>query len=237
MISWLNYKGRSSDLFGIYIQKKNSFDSAERDLSFQSVPGRNGDVIIDNGRYKNINLSYTIATISESQFVYAINEFKNWLLPASSYYKLYDSYDTEHYRLAALSGGLSIEQKLFTYGTTTIKFNCKPFRYSFFGNRISTLTQSGTVIKNRECYSSLPYMRIFGSGNITLFINNNAFYFYDVNEFVEIDSDMMNCFKGTSNLNNKMQSENFPTLEPGKNIISWTGDVSKIELKPRWRTL
>lgn len=224
-------------MFGIYIQKKNSFDSPERDLNFQSVPGRNGDIIVDNGRYKNISLSYTIAVISKSKFIYSVAELKDWLIPNISYHCLYDSYDTEHYRLAALSGGLAIEQKLFNYGTAKIKFNCKPFRYSFFGDRIVTLTQSGSIIKNREQYSSLPYMCIFGSGDITVYINDKVFYFYDVDEYVEIDSDMMNCFKNTVNLNSKMQSDDFPILEAGENIISWTGSVSKLEIKPRWRTL
>lgn len=237
MIHWFSYKGKSSDSFGLYIQKKNSFDSAERDVSYQSVPGRNGDIIIDNGRYKNLDLPYSIGIVSESEFIQSIDDLKNWLIPETSYYQLYDSYDPAHYRLASVSDGLSIEQLLSNYGTTTLKFNCKPFRYSFFGNRVTTLTQSGSAIKNRERYSSLPYMRIFGSGDITLFVNDTAFYFYDVNEFVEIDSDMMNCFKNTSNLNNQMQSDGFPVFDVGKNIISWTGNVEKIEVKPRWRTI
>ncbi len=236
MTNWFNYKGEFSDNFGIYIQKKNSFDSAERDISYQSVPGRNGDIIIDNGRYKNLDISYTIALLTKSKFVQKLDDLKNWLIPESSYYPLYDSYDPAHYRFGAISGTLPIEQKLKNYGIITLKFNCKPFRYYFSGNKIISLEQNG-IIKNPEHYESLPYLKIFGNGDITLYINETAFHFNDIDEYVEIDSDMMNCFKDTVNLNNKMESNGFPVLNPGKNVISWIGKVSKVDIKPRWRTI
>lgn len=237
MIHWFNYKGKSSDNFGIYIQEKSVFSVPAKDVTYQSVPGRNGDIIIDNGRHKNLELPYKVAIISKSRFLYNVDDIKNWLIPDTNYYKLYDSYDLEHYRLATVTQSIPIDQVLRKYGTATLTFNCKPFRYSFVGDNTITLTESDSVIKNREQYNSLPYLRIVGNGDIILYINNIALYLYDVDEYVEIDSDMMNCFKGTINLNNKMQSDGFPVFDVGKNIISWTGNVEKVEIKPRWRTI
>ena len=32
-------------------------------------------------------------------------------------------------------------------------------------------------------------------------------------------------------------ADDFPTLAPGANILSWTGGVTKITVTPRWRDL
>ena len=44
----------------------------------------------------------------------------------------------------------------------------------------------------------------------------------------------MNAYKGDLLQNNKMLTGTFPKLAAGVNDISWTGDVSKIEIIPRW---
>ena len=49
---------RSSDL-GIRIMSKNIFSAPKYALSFQSIPGRDGDLISPNGRFPNMQGSYT----------------------------------------------------------------------------------------------------------------------------------------------------------------------------------
>lgn len=44
----------------------------------------------------------------------------------------------------------------------------------------------------------------------------------------------MNAYKGTVAKNNKMTGAGFPTLAPGKNVIAWTGNVTRLEIVPRW---
>lgn len=36
---------------------------------------------------------------------------------------------------------------------------------------------------------------------------------------------------------NSAMSGDFPVLLPGTNAISWTGSVTKIEIRPNWRYL
>ena len=47
----------------------------------------------------------------------------------------------------------------------------------------------------------------------------------------------MNFYKGTKSKNDKVTGSGFPYLYPGKNTISYTGGVTKIEIIPRWVTL
>ena len=41
------------------IESKNVFSAPEYDVTFQSIPGRNGDLILPNGRYPNVQVTYS----------------------------------------------------------------------------------------------------------------------------------------------------------------------------------
>ncbi|EAC9697734.1 phage tail protein, partial [Listeria monocytogenes] len=87
-----------------------------------------------------------------------------------------------------------------------------------------------------------PKLKIYGNGNINIFINNRKTTFLNVENVIEIDSDpdVMEVFKEESgvliNQHQKFVRQNFPILDPGFNDISWNGNVTKIELEPRWQT-
>lgn len=51
-----------------------------------------------------------------------------------------------------------------------------------------------------------------------------------------IDSEMQNAYSGSISMNNKMYGD-FPTFGSGENNISWTGNVTKLEVQPNWRWL
>ena len=42
--------------------------------------------------------------------------------------------------------------------------------------------------------------------------------------------------EGETLLNEKMEGD-FPVLKPGDNLISWSGDVSRLVIVPNWRYL
>ena len=65
----------------------------------------------------------------------------------------------------------------------------------------------------------------------------NLWTISEVDETIEIDSELMNCFKGTVLKNHIVTSEGFPVLKPGENSITCAGNVRRIEIVPRWRCL
>lgn len=218
----------------LIIQSKNTYTGASRDLTFTSIPGRSGDLLIDNKRYKNVTVKYTVAALEGIHDIPEIaHRVKGWLASEVGYLRLTDSYDPNYYRLAAYASQFDLEQELPALGKSTIQFNCKPFRYSIEGTRKMILTDSQTIV-NPEFFKANPYIRINGSGDITLTINNNSFLFRGVEEYIEVDSEIMNAFKGSENCNSKMFTPSFPELQKGENAISWTGSVSSIEIIPRW---
>lgn len=220
---------------GVYVQKKDVFSSASPDVTAQTVPGRSGDLLIDNGRWKNGKVSYTCAILSKD-FEAAARKIRAALASrGKTYRKLADTYDTGYFRLAAILSEIKITQNKFHDGIFTVEFNSKPFRYSEAGQTERALTNGGTVT-NAEAFSSEPYFRIVGNGSIVLTVNGVQYPLSSVSGYIELDSEIQDVHKGTSNENAKANFLSFPTLSPGSNVISWTGSAS-VYMIPRWRTL
>ena len=223
----------------LLVQKKNTYKGAARDLSYISVPGRSGDILKDNRRYKNVMIQYDVAAIAKQSLDIAeiARRLREKFLLKVGYYKLRDSYDPRYFRLASYSEEFDLEAEMPELGFSSIAFNCKPMRYLLSGEYVTTFTESGGVLVNPEKCPSKPYIKITGSGDISLFISNTVFHFRGVEEYIELDSEAMIAYKGNVNENNKMYTPEYPMLFAGANIIEWTGNVSKIEIKPRWCTL
>ncbi|MCD7784557.1 MAG: phage tail family protein [Oscillospiraceae bacterium] len=236
------YNGkRSYDDFGLLIAETPPFVIAERDIEFTSVSGRSGDVLADNGRYNNVTKEYSVI-LTDDVFPLAqtVKKMSAWLTKSANYYKLCDTYEPNYYRLAAFSGNISVTDLLLQIGTATLTFNCKPYKYLLDGQKEITLTEEGSVY-NPEDFDSVPYIKITGDGDITLMISNDngntSFYFEDVEEYIEIDGELMSAYKGNTLENSKISFVDFPTLAPGQNEISFVGDVESITIIPRWRSL
>lgn len=158
-----------------------------------------------------------------------------WLYGSGiEYKKLYDTYDRDYYTLAYVSSGASVsELAKRLLGQIEIQFKCKAYKRALKGDETITITKAATII-NPEGFTATPYMKIYGSGNVTLYINNRAHGFKNIDGYIEVDSENMNAYKGDTLQNNKMLVGAFPKLAAGINNISWAGNVTKIEIVPRW---
>lgn len=232
---YLIFRECNSLSYGLLVAEKGSYNGASRDVEFISVPGRDGDLIIDNGRHKNITIPYklTLLNNTERDFKTLAHQIKAWLTGEPGYFTLWDSYDPEYFRYAAYIDEVDIEQELEAVGNITVNFNCKPFKYALQGQEPVILTAAATLY-NAEAFPSKPYIKITGSGDITLTINEEAFSFSGVEDYIEIDSEIMDAYKGITLLNNRMSGNGFPIFVPGENNIAFTGAVTEIEIIPRW---
>ena len=232
------FNNKNSEDFSIIINKKSTYNAPSRVVTMQSVPGKNGDLIIDEECFTNVSIGYNITVMPTGHYEFRdlVRMIKGWLLSRAGYFRLYDSYDTDYFRLASYSGKLDIEEILPQLGECEILFNCKPFRYSFSGQQIIE-TDAPIKLHNKEYFSSLPYFKIYGSGDMSLYINNKAYNFTNIDGYIEIDSEIKNAFKGLAPQNSKMNGSEFPVFLPGDNHISFSGNISKIEIMARWCSL
>ena len=232
------YDNKNSKDFNIKIKSINNLSSPQRSIEKISVLGRNGELVIDNGNFENFILTIECYLNCSSEDKNIISrEIKKWLQSDFSYKKLILSDDEEFYYEAYCDTKLDFEYVSSNFESFLISFSCKPYKKEI-NEDIITITES-TNIYNSYMPSN-PLIKVVGSGDVTININNQELVLKGLEDEIEVDCDVMNAYKKVNDnivlLNNKMYSD-FPILEAGENQISFEGNVSKIEITPRWVVL
>ena len=96
---YLTFAGKNLGDFGVWISGSGTFNAPARDVSFQTVPGRNGDLLFDNGRFENVSVTYP-AFISR-RFQPRIDDLRAFLAGQIGYQILRDTYHPDEFRQAA----------------------------------------------------------------------------------------------------------------------------------------
>ena len=228
----------SSMDYGIQVEHPPKYETPEKDYEVVHVPGRNGDIFIDKGSFKNVPRTYDISIGSEHEkHSVMANRISEWLHSASGYARLEDTYEPEYYRLAVYKESCEITNIFNHAGRTTIEFDCKPQRFLKLGDRLNTFTKNG-VLRNPTIFASSPIITIYGTGQGTLKIGNYVVTISDIKASITIDSELQDSYSNTINRNaDVILSSGFPKLSPGKNEISFAGGINKVEVIPKWWTI
>lgn len=228
------FNGINSRQYGVYVSGSGTFNSPELDVTFYEVRGRCGDIAISNGRYKNVTVTYP--AFIRYAFKENAEQARAWLLSPQKYCRLEDDYDREHFRLGLFSGPLDFDMRFLNRsGDTNISFNCKPQRYLKIGETAVAFSSAGKIV-NPTLFSAKPLITVYGSGNGSLVIGDTTVSLTGISEYVTLDCDVQDAYKGLANKNSSMTGS-FPELSPGENIVSFSGGITRVEIVPRWWTL
>lgn len=229
-MGWFRFKGIDSREYGILISSVPERVRPERRVKEIEIPGRSGILTQDEEVYN----AYVIQMECSTRGSGRLDEIVAWLNGAGD---LTLSTEPDKVYQASIYNKISIADQIYLYNSFLLQFKVQPFKYNInpFADEL-TLT-APTIIRNGGTVYSEPIITVYGSGDITLSINDVDYPLYGVSEYITIDSEMMEVFKGTANQNSKYGGEAFPRFEVGENTISWTGNVSKIEIQPKWRWL
>lgn len=233
---YFTFGEKSSADFGVWISGTGTYDAPARDVDMISVPGRNGDLTFDNGRFSNIVVTYP-AFISK-RFRTRIDDFRAWLCAHHSYVRLEDTYHPDEYRMALYKSGLSVDvMGRMSAGNFDIAFECKPQRFLKEGEvALPAFTAAGKIY-NPTLYAAGPLVRCYGTAG-TVTINGTPVRVTGCTAYCDIDCDLMEVYEGTNSRNGTTTLSNgiFPVLDPGENNISFSG-WSRVEVTPRWWTI
>lgn len=165
----LTFDGEVSTDYGVYISGSGTFNAPERDVEMITIPGRNGNFVLDNGRFENIEVTYRAGLygVDEENFAEKIAEFRNFLCSKKGYCRLEDDYNPDEYRLAVYKSGLEVEPELLKAGEFDIVFDCKPQRYLKSGEVESSIT-SGSRLINPTKFESSPLLITNGYGQVNI---------------------------------------------------------------------
>lgn len=231
----LIYNSKHSRDFGIYISGSGTFNSPERDAETISIPGKNGDLEVSHNRFKNIAVEYPAFIVSK--FKDNAAAARAWLLAASGYHRLEDTYHSEYFRLGRFTGPLDFDMKFLNRaGEFKLQFDCKPQRFLKSGEEVLMFTAAGSIYNSTE-FTALPLIRVYGTAAGTLTIGNTIVQINAISEYVDLDCELQDAFKGSTNCNGNVYAPNFPALSPGGTGISFSGGITKLEIKPRWWTV
>lgn len=120
--------GKECDMF---VLGKGVFGAPSRDVTQIHVPGRNGDILIDNGGWNNVDVTYSSCCIL-SNFRENVAKLKEYLLANPGYHELTDPYNPDEVRYAEFRGPFTPEaftSKGNNAGMFDLTFNCKPQRF------------------------------------------------------------------------------------------------------------
>lgn len=232
VIGNLIYDGKDSRDFGVLVGSINTHNAPERVVESVSIPGRNGTLTIDGGRFENIMISYKAMILND--FVDKFDEFKAFLLSHIGYTRLEDSFSPAYYRLAKVHDAFEPSVILFdAAGKFDIPFDCDPRRFLKSGEKFTTFNDDG-VIHNPTYFDAKPLLRVVGVGIVA--INEKEIEITENESYVYIDLESLNAYHESTNMNNKVSIEDGISLKAGDNTINING-VTEIQVTPRWWTI
>lgn len=229
-IIWKNKS--SKEIEGLIITETPPISKPKMKVNKIEIDGRDGDIIeklgyesytknIGIGLTKNFDIDEVIKYFTgDGELI--ISDEPNKVYIAS----IYDDVDYE---------------KLLTMRKATIKFYVQPFKYLKSESIVeqTITTQTSINVENVGLEISKPIITLEGTGTIEISINNKTIFKYtfpDNETKVLIDSIEEEAYLEGVYKNRNMLGE-FPKLQVGENIITWTGTITKIKIEPKSRWL
>lgn len=247
---------KNAYIVNAFVEHPSDFVLAEPDVSITHVPGRNGDIVYDDGSYKNVLIKYEIAVRGAvetlgSKFTNFQSTVRGllstWLYPATKsatgYYTLRDDYDTGHYRLARPYGQVQLENIYGWNARGTITFDCRPERYFSTIPPTRMLSNADTIDNTSYNFPAKPILqtRIIGGGTGAFAIYKTGGNMYRVqldnvpDDTITLDCDTQEAtFSDGTSANSYITLTGvgtFPVLEPGiVQTFATTGQLSTVLL-------
>lgn len=222
--------GVSNKELGLSLVSRPDIPTPEQVVEYINVGGRHGS-LTKKGAYKDIVIPMEFSFMGVHATVKHIRrEVNRWILDKET---LIFSDDTDFYYNLKNVTAQSTVNDIDIYGRVAIDFVCSPFQYQITEPII--LTSPGVIV-NPATIEAEPLLTVFGTGNVEININNQSFKLTNLSDYITIDSDLKEAHRDGDPRNNNMFGK-FPLFKTGENNISFTGNLVKIEIEPRWRYL
>lgn len=196
--------------FPLHVEAKPDYSFPDKDYNAYHVPGRNGDVLVDLGSYKNVQRSYYVSCGTYGIFNYLdiARQITHWLTKSSGYRMLTDTYEPDVIMFACFRSAAVINRVTDQGARIQIIFDCKPQKYLKRYYPDSPGTSAGYTIG--ELDSSGIYISSYPD-----------YYPYDAKPRIELTtatsfSDGLIKFKDSKNVTTELRIQNPP---PGVKMI------------------
>lgn len=227
----LIFNGKSFSDFNAYVASSNFLDGAQKDVESIAIPGRSGELQLDNRRFHNMTIRTTVYITGNMQQNMAA--MRNYLNSCGGYCRYEESLDPDHYRMASFVSAFEPYVYDRIAGAVTLEFNAYPQRWLKSGERSVAIT-SGASLRNPTMFGSHPVIRVVGSGalnvnDVTITVASNSF------SYIDIDCETMDAYCGALNANSYVafSADDRIVLKTEANGFTFTGFTS-VQITPKW---
>lgn len=232
MSNTFSFAGVNSGTMHLLCSHGGTYNAPERDVTALAVPGRNGDLVVDNGRWRNVMVAYPCYV--QRGFAGSVPQIRAWLAGDGNYHRLEDDAHPGEYRMARLAGELGFAPRYLGHqAEVTVTFDCKPQRWLTAGEAWTALDPSGSItLTNPTGFDALPIIEVVAPSGGTLTVGTTVIDLpvgYSGTMFLDFQRLVAYC--AASPLNHLITD--FPALGAGDTIITASG-ITSGRIQPRW---
>lgn len=222
----IKFNHQSSLEMNLRLESYPSVPIANEEYEEVAVEGRNGTLIINKGTYKNRVIPFIFTFLSDD-IHQNFDVIYEWLTNVKDNRLFYGRTDRV-YIVKRVNFG-DFEQEFKTFGQFKVEFICEPFKQDANPTNVTLTSQKDVYYLGTQPGDTL--FKVCGNGNIQLSVDGETMVINEVSNYVEIDSKLLQVRNqdGTSKDNDTIG--NFVQLSYGANRVSWSGNVSKVELE------
>lgn len=218
----------SKDIAGLLIQELPPIIKPEIRTLIEEIDGKDGDIIEELG-YKAYDKAITIALTKNYDIDKVIHFFD------SKGIVVFSNEPTKYYHYSII--GQIDFTRLLRYKVATINFHVQPFKYLINESNIDVtiIDQTEIIVNNQGFITSKPTITLYGDGIVEISLNGSSAFQINIDsDYVTIDSEQQDAHKD-SILKNRMMIGDFPILQAGENVITWSGNLTRIMIEPKSR--
>lgn len=257
---WFVFGSFDTRALGVTVVPGDLEQAPAREFQVIPTPGRNGDILVDNQKYPNVERTYWV--MIRSNFATVYRQLRSALLSVTGYARLTDTWNQDEFYDAYVSAELQPTiSRNRDQGTVLVTFSRKPQRFLTSGEEPITLT-SGEYITNPTPFDTRPLLhldivsRSYDTGaykfctirDYDIYINFTGHAdLLDAATYVEIDMALRKAITdgATQDITaflvikkGNVQVNDLPALAPGPNWIARNlVTVSSSYIIPRWYTV
>lgn len=236
--AWFSFKGVRNDSLDVRMVAMPTRPHPARKGELINVPGRDGKLFIDEGVYDRILVTLRVIAGSNEN----IDDINAWL--SGEGLLVFGDEPERAYHARITKEFSRVNQNARLRGQAfTITFDCEPYRYEANPAGPILISKTPGEIINPGTVPSLPLIRVNCTGAGSLMIGNETMLVEDIGGYVMIDCDAKLAYSGEGTAADPMYlatqkvTGEWLEIAPGKQFVSFTGDITSVEILPRWRWL
>jgi phage-related protein len=223
---------------GLVIQELPPITKPKIRTQITEIDGKDGDFVDELG-FGSYQKEIKIGLLGN----YDVNQIAKYFTGSG---QVIFSNEPDKYYNAAIYEQIDFE-RLINLKEAVVKFYCQPYKYLVDEPTVDVAItdQTSISVTNQGLEPAKPIITLYGTDVVEILINGLSIFQLNFStnpevsdEYLTVDSELQECYKDTvKTLKNRSMTGEFPNLNPGENIISWTGSLTEIKIKPKSRWL